>query len=169
MDRAIDKCAVKIGGAVLVHQNKSDLDFLFSGSPMWEEESSSEIHILNYNIEHRKFVWTSVKVPSFGPRAFHSAVVIGNNLFVFGGLNLKTGERYCINPLKLCLITWTVTEVIIDGLHGFLSGAGITASSDHIYLVGGYTQQEAKEKDNPCDTVVQIAFDEGNDKCYLEP
>ena len=159
LDSGGDKCGVKIGGAVLANRGMSDVDFLFCDKPMWEEESSSEIHILNYNVDLKKFDWKEVKCSGFEPRAFHSAVVIGNFIYVFGGLNIKTGMRYSINPCQISLSDWTVSEVTADGLHGHLSGAGITASADHIYIVGGYTQPNASEKDKPSDTITQIALD----------
>ena len=117
------------------------------------------LHILNYNVDMKKFDWKEVKCSGFEPRAFHSAVVIGNFIYVFGGLNIKTGMRYSINPCQISLSDWTVSEVTADGLHGHLSGAGITASADHIYIVGGYTQPNASEKDKPSDTITQIALD----------
>ena len=55
MDSSGVKIALKIGGAVLANRNMSDLDFLFSGKKVWEEESSSEFHIFTFTNNTVKF------------------------------------------------------------------------------------------------------------------
>ena len=162
MDRGDIKVAVKIGGAVLTHQNFSDLDVLFSNKPLWEEESSKEVHILRYNISQKMFHWEKVDVPDLEPLAFHSVVVMGHYLYVFGGLNIQTKQRLGISPRRISLLDWTLTQVRVEGLpDGCLAGAGLVAGDCHAYLVGGYQQQFAKEKDQPSHNIVQVSFHKG--------
>ena len=162
MDRGDIRVAVKTGGAVLANQNFSDLDVLFSNSPLWEEMSSNEVHILRYNISQKIFSWQKIDVPDLPPLAFHSAIVMGHYMFVFGGLNIKTKQRYSISPLKIDLEDWTLTHVRVEGLpHGYLAGAGLAAGPNHAYIVGGYQQQIADDSDRPCDRMIQVTFHKG--------
>ena len=88
------KVAVKIGGSVLINGNLSDVELLFSGAKMWAEQSSSEVHLLKYNIKNKVFSWEAIDIEGMEERAFHSAVLIDRYIFIFGGLNLETSERY---------------------------------------------------------------------------
>ena len=162
MDRGDVKVAVKIGGAVLANQHFSDLDVLFSNKPLWEEESSSEVHILRYNVSQKNFVWEKVEVPDLEPLAFHSAVVMGHYIYIFGGMNLTTKQRYSVSPQRICLLDWTLSHIQVEGLPGgCLAGAGLVAGGEHAYIVGGYCQQFATENDKPTDTFIQVTFQQG--------
>ena len=137
MDDDSRRVAIKIGGAVLRNRGLTDVEVLFSSSPMWEEESSDEIHILYYNIAQKVFTWKRVTVDLFEPRAFHSAAKIGNFVSVFGGLDIIKKQRHSINPVRISVIDWTVSDIEISGLHGYLSGAGIATSGLNIFNKNG--------------------------------
>ena len=163
MDRGDLKVALKIGGAVLPNQTFSDLDILFSNRPLWEEISSNEVHILRYNIAQKIFCWEKIDIPDFEPLAFHSAVVMGTFVYIFGGVDIKTKQRHSITPKRLNLEDWTLSYVQVPGLPAeHLAGAGLVSGVDHAYIVGGYRQQFAQEKDKPCDKMTQLTFKKGN-------
>ena len=155
------KVALKLGGAVLSSRNQTDVEFLFSSKPMWEEVSSNEVHLLHYNIVERVFNWKKIVVDDLQPRAFHSAAKLGQFIYVFGGLNIETKERYPANPIRININDWTVSEVVVSGLGGHLSGAGLANIANHIYLVGGYVDKKAAKDDKPVDTIRQISISEG--------
>ena len=158
LDSANTKVAIKVGGSVLSNAHCSDLEFLFHKKKMWQEESSSEIHLLAYNLEKRIFDWKLVQVPGFEPRAFHSMVVIDRFLYIFGGLDVKTNRRFSIMPVRININDWTVTSLEIEGFSGFLSGAGALPCADKVFLVGGYTEEVVKKENKPCDLITQISF-----------
>ena len=108
------------------------------------------------------FIWEKIDVPGLEPLAFHSVVVMGDHLYVFGGLNIKTKQRHSISPKRISLLDWTLTQIQVEGLpSGCLAGAGLAAGDDHAYLVGGYQQQFAKEKDKPSHNIIQFSFYKG--------
>ena len=157
------KSAVKVGGAVLKHRELSDVELLFSGAKMWKEESTSEVHVLKYDVFNRIFTWKAVAIEGLEPRAFHSAVLIGRHIFIFGGVNLETNQRYGISPLRINIFSWEVSEVLVggaglDALPGYLSGSAILPIADKAFLIGGYTQPTSKEDDKPCDLILEISF-----------
>ena len=137
------KCAVKVGGAVLKNRELSDIELLFSGAKMWEEVSTNEVHILKYDISEKVFKWKSMNIEGIQPRAFHSAVLIDRYIYIFGGLNLETNQRYGISPIRINLISWETSQVEVGGigdggLVGHLSGAASLPCADKVYLIGGY-------------------------------
>ena len=157
------KAAVKVGGAVLKNRELSDVELLFSGAKMWEEVSTNEVHILSYDVKQRTFSWKSVKIDGLEPRAFHSAVQIDRFVYIFGGLNLGTNQRYGISPLRINLMSWEISQVVVGGagegsLAGYLSGSALLPSADKVYLIGGYTDPISKEGDKPCDSIVEVSF-----------
>ena len=66
-----------------------------------------------------------------------------------------------MNPLRINISSWNVSEVVVDGLVGHLSGAGLATIADKIYLVGGYVDQTAAKDNKPVDTITQINIYEG--------
>ena len=158
-DNGSTKAAIKIGGGILANPKCSDLEFLFSKKPLWQEKSSNEIHILRFNVEKREFDWTEVKVQGFEPRAFHSAVLIDRFVYIFGGLNLENERRYSIQPVRINIYDWTLSKVDVTSLgFGCLAGAGIISVVDKVYLVGGYSTEVCKPSDKPSDKIVEISF-----------
>ena len=159
LDTNSDKTAIKIGGGVLANPKYSDLEHLFSKKPFWEEKSSSEIHILRYNVENKHFDWTEMKVAGFEPRAFHSAVLIDRFIYIFGGLNLETEKRYSISPVRININDWTLSKVDVGSLGvGCLAGAGILPLLDKVYLIGGYNNEVCRATDKPCDRIIEVSF-----------
>ena len=158
MDSGGAKVAVKIGGAVLINRYCSDLELLFFERKMWEEASSSEVHVLNYNIENRLFEWKVIEVENLEPRAFHSAVLVDRFVYVFGGLDIKTNRRYPALPVRINIFDWSVSHVVSEGFVGFLSGAASLPCADKVYLVGGYKEELARGGEKPCDTISEISF-----------
>ena len=157
------KSAVKVGGAVLKNRELSDVELLFSGAKLWKEESTSEVHVLKYDVFNRIFTWKTVDIDGLEPRAFHSAVLIDRHIFIFGGLNLETNQRYGISPLRINVFSWEVSEVLIGGaglggLPGHLSGSAILPCADKVFLIGGYIQPISKEDDKPCDSIIEVSF-----------
>ena len=83
---------------------------------------------------------------------FHSAVLVDRYIYIFGGLNLETSERYGLFPLRINIFNWEISKVVAgDGirLEGYLSGATLLPSTDKIFLIGGYSQPVSKEWDKP--------------------
>ena len=163
MDRDDLKVAVKVGGSVLANHGATDIDFLFSGKSLWEEESTNEVHILKFNILKRVFIWEKINLPHIEPSAFHSAIVMGPYLYIFGGINIASKERHRIMPRRINLTDWSLSTVHVEGLpaESRLAGAAVVTGHKHAYLVGGYQQQHAQENDKPTDRIIQIAFEKG--------
>ena len=159
MDTSDAKVAIKVGGAVLTNSECSDLEFLFSEKKLWQEESSSEVHLLKFNVENQVFDWKLINVEGLEPRAFHSTLFVDRFLYIFGGLDVKNNKRFSILPIRININDWSVSSVVAEGFSGFLSGAGCLPCADKAFLVGGYTQQVAgKKEDMPSDIITQISF-----------
>lgn len=158
MDGSGLKAAVKIGGSVLKNRTLLYLEFLFSGVKMWEEESSSEVHILEYNVKDRVFKWKLVNVHGLEPRALHSAVKIDRFIYIFGGLDLKNGRRYPFLPVRINIYDWNVSTIESTGFGGFLSGAASLPCAEKVYFVGGYMEEKVGDGDKPCDTISEVTF-----------
>ena len=138
--------------------NMSDLDFLFFGKKIWEEESTSEFHILKYNVGQKYFEWKSMKVEGFEGRAFHSAVFVDRFVYIFGGLDIKKNRRFPVSPLRVNIYDWSVSHIVTNGFDGFLSGAASLPCADKVYLVGGYKEEVATARDKPRDIISEVTF-----------
>ena len=158
MDISGFKFAVKIGGAVLKNRKLSDLEILFSGAKMWEEESSAEVHILKYNVVDKMFEWKVLEIEGLEPRALHSAIKMDRFVYIFGGLDIRTGRRYPFLPIRVDIYDWSVGQIEVLGFGGFLSGAAALPCADKVYLVGGYKEEVVRGGDKPCDTITEVSY-----------
>ena len=166
LDGSGTKAAIKFGGAVMSNRNMSALEHIFTAKKVWEEESTSEFHILKYNVVQKIFEWKLVKVEGLEPRAFHSAVLIDQFIFIFGGLDIKNSRRLPVMPIRVNISDWSVSCIVVDGLEGFLSGAACLPCADKVYLVGGYKDELVTEVDKPGDTISEITFSTQGIKRY---
>ena len=160
------KAALKIGGAVLSNRGLSDLEFLFTGKKMWQEESTAEVHILMYCLDKKHFEWTQLTVDGLEARAFHSAILVDRFVYIFGGLEVKTNRRFPILPMRLNVNDWTISHVVCDVMGGFLSGAAALPCADKVFIVGGYQEEVAGAGDKPCDIISEITFSTQGNQSY---
>lgn len=96
-----------------------------------------------YELDLRTWVWRVIDVkPSIitpQPSYNHSAVIVGSEMFVFGGWNGITSFRK-LNVFDLKLSTWTTIEYNDDSLISRRDHCAIIAGS--LYIFGGFSDHE---------------------------
>ena len=78
----------------------------------WTEESSGGVWTLDWCMNPLKFDWK--KVLDIEPRTFHTSVLIGKSLLVFGGSDILTGSRHSLLPFNISTETWEVIPLHTD-------------------------------------------------------
>ena len=106
--------AVLACGGVLKNRSLSSFQLMIhhvsTGKEVsWQEESSTGVWVLDWNMNPLKFKWK--RVLDVEARTFHCAVLLGSSLLLFGGTNLDTGERRPIKPVNIDTTTWEVVPL----------------------------------------------------------
>ncbi|GMY22016.1 acyl-CoA-binding domain-containing protein 5-like [Fagus crenata] len=109
---------------------------IFGGSGEGEANYLNDLHILDL----KNMRWTSPEVKGDVPvpRDSHSAVAIGNKVFVYGG---DRGDRYHgdVDMLDMDSLTWSRLAVqgSSPGVRAGHAAVNIGTKASHIYVIGG--------------------------------
>ncbi|KAG5244692.1 acyl-CoA-binding domain-containing protein [Salix suchowensis] len=110
-----------------------DRIMVFGGSGEGEANYLNDLHVLDL----KSMRWTSPEVKGNipAPRDSHSAVQIGNKLFVYGG---DRGDRYHGDVDVLDTDTWTWTKLAVQGSSpGVRAGHASVNIGTKLYVIGG--------------------------------
>lgn len=152
--------AVMVGGNSLVKVQATPMQVMTGAKSVWEEESNGQIYSLKFDLSCQKFVWGKKKIDIL-PRAHHSAMIAGNLLYIFGGLNCVTRVRYDVRPVIVNMESWTtVIAVIPESFPDMpLSGHSFSQISDtQCIFFGGYNQLRGDKNDSACDKMLRMVL-----------
>ena len=165
--RAILAC-----GAVLKNQHLSNIDLMFyhvetNKEVSWQEESCGGIWILDWCMDPLSFNWR--KVLDIEARTFHSAVLLGTTLLLFGGTNVQTGERLPLSPVAINTVIWEViqldSQISVGSLHPIdlnnlhISAQSMVKTSDNGCIgVGGYRQKDSSLDEEASGDIFHFKF-----------
>jgi hypothetical protein len=156
----------KSGKAVLVEGNSlvkeaSPMEIMLGLKSLWEELSNGDIYLLNYDLTSRTFVWEKKDVEIL-PRAHHSAMVSGDMLYIFGGVNYVTKVRYDLRPVIINIENWNVILSIIPESFPDISLSGHSfcqIDDNQCIFVGGFNQLRGRKGDAGSDNMIEMIVD----------
>ena len=155
--------AVLVGGAYLKNAGLSICDIMFqhvlSGTEStWIEQSSGGVWLLEWSMNPLRFHWE--KKLEIQPRTFHSSILIGRSLLVFGGSDLVKNERLNVLPVNISIDTWEILPLKAESIQMVISAQSmIKTSSNTCIAIGGYTSPRCEVNELPVDQVLQCQFD----------
>ena len=156
--------AVLVGGAFLRNSEKSITQLMFEHvlscqEMTWAEESSGGVWTLDWCMDPLKFHWT--RVLEIEPRTFHSSVLLGNSLLVFGGTNILTGERLQLLPVNINTSTWELhplQSVEFPGEVVTTAHSMIKISPNSCIGIGGYQKSSSQPEETAVDSMFECQF-----------
>ena len=96
-----------------------------------------------------------------GPRAFHTSVLIGKSLLVFGGTDILTGSRHSLLPVNISTETWEVIPLQTDLLapEAVISAHSMLKTAANACIgIGGYRCESGAAGESPVDEIFCCQF-----------
>ncbi|KAG9144860.1 hypothetical protein Leryth_018988 [Lithospermum erythrorhizon] len=111
----------------------SDKFVIFGGSGEGERNYLNDVHVLD--LKSMSWISTEVRGDKPVPRDSHSAVAVGNKLFVYGG---DCGDRYLgnVDVLDMESLTWSKPD-IIGPSPGIRAGHTSVNFGAKVFIIGG--------------------------------
>jgi len=112
--------------------------FIFGGSTSVTDVTTATNEARTYDIKTNE--WTKLASIPGVPRQTFSAAAVGNNIYVFGGVTQKAGEKFynLDDAYRLDTKTgkWTLLKKMPQTMRAFWAGS----DGKYVYLIGGYNE-----------------------------